>query len=162
MLKILNDKIRSHKTTEVVSEVLDMGEPGVVCILLDTGASATIILRNTIGSWMDRYSKQRRRDDIPWVVVSWKRDFGFNFPKTRKFKIIRWVCHEDTTTLRKNAQYYMIIGADLLTETGIKINFNSQWIVCKGIKILWQKHIMSKVQMLQLSTTKVLYIPYLK
>lgn len=42
---MLNDK-KSHKTTEVVCEVLDTGKPVVVRILLDTGASATIILRN--------------------------------------------------------------------------------------------------------------------
>ena len=42
---MLNDK-KSHKTTEVVGEVLGTGKPSVVRILLDTGASATIILRN--------------------------------------------------------------------------------------------------------------------
>ena len=44
-MQMLNDK-KSHKTIKVVGEVLDTGKPGVVCILLDTGASATIILRN--------------------------------------------------------------------------------------------------------------------
>ena len=80
---------------------------------------------------MDRYAKQRRRNDIPRVVVTWKRDFGFNFPKIKKFKIIRWVCHEDTTALHKNAQYDTCVRADLITEIGIETNFNTQQIVCK-------------------------------
>ena len=46
---MLNDK-KSHKTTEVVGEVLGTGKPGVVRILLDTGASATVILRDAIRS----------------------------------------------------------------------------------------------------------------
>ena len=51
-------------------------------------------------------------------------------------KIIQWVCHEDAKTLvRKNAQYDMIIGADLLSELVIAINFSTQRIVWKGIEI---------------------------
>ena len=39
---------QNHKTTEVVGEVMGTGKPGIVRILLDTGASATIILKDAI------------------------------------------------------------------------------------------------------------------
>ena len=41
-------KNQNHKTTEVVGEVIGTGKPGIVRILLDTGASATIILKDAI------------------------------------------------------------------------------------------------------------------
>jgi hypothetical protein len=41
---------QNHKTTEVVGKVIGTGKPGIVCILLDTGASATIILRVLTGA----------------------------------------------------------------------------------------------------------------
>ncbi len=42
-------KIQNHKTTEGVGKVIGTCKPGIVCILLDTGASATIILKDAIG-----------------------------------------------------------------------------------------------------------------
>ena len=39
-------KKQNHKTTEVVGKVIGTGKAGIVCILLDTGASATIILKD--------------------------------------------------------------------------------------------------------------------
>ena len=38
----------NHKTTEVVGKVIGTGKPSIICILLHTGASATIILKNAI------------------------------------------------------------------------------------------------------------------
>ena len=38
----------SHKTTEVVEKVHGTAKNGILCILLDTGASATIILKDAI------------------------------------------------------------------------------------------------------------------
>ena len=79
-------------------------------------------------------------------------------------KVILWICHEDSNTRRKNAQYDMIIGADLLSELGIEINFNTQRIIWEGIEIpMKDKNIISDLQkMRQLSTTKVSNQRYLK
>jgi hypothetical protein len=41
-------KKQNHKTTKVVDKVIGTGKPGIACILLDTGASATIIFRDAI------------------------------------------------------------------------------------------------------------------
>jgi hypothetical protein len=43
-------------------------------------------------------------------------------PEFSTSKIFHWGC----STLRKNALYDMIIGANLLSELGIEINFNTQ------------------------------------
>ena len=62
-------------------------------------------------------------------------------------KVIQWICHKDSNTLRKNAQYDMIIGADLLSELGIEINFNTQRIIWEGIEIpMKDKNIKSDLQ----------------
>jgi hypothetical protein len=39
---------QNHKTTEVVGKVIGTGKPGIIKILLDTGASATITLKDAI------------------------------------------------------------------------------------------------------------------
>ena len=49
--------------------------------------------------------------------------------------------------VRKNALYDMIIGADLLSELGIEINFNTQHIVWEGVEIpMKEKQIVSDLQ----------------
>jgi hypothetical protein len=41
-------KKQNHRTTAVVGKVIGTGKPGIVHILLDTGASAAIILNDAI------------------------------------------------------------------------------------------------------------------
>ena len=45
----------SHKTTEVVGKVHGTDSDGILRILLDTGASATIILKDVIRAYLDQY-----------------------------------------------------------------------------------------------------------
>ena len=41
----------------------------------------------------------------------------------------------------------MIIGADLLSELHMEINYNTQWIIWEGIEIhMKDKHIISNIQ----------------
>ena len=48
MKAVLNDKKACHKTTEVVGQVHGTDSDGILRILLETGASATIILKDAI------------------------------------------------------------------------------------------------------------------
>jgi hypothetical protein len=48
-------------------------------------------------------------------VTTLQREINFTLPEFITSKDITWTCHEDSNTLRKNAQYDMIIGADLLS-----------------------------------------------
>ena len=67
-------------------------------------------------------------------------------PEFSMSKVIQWECHVDTKTLHKNAQYDMIIGADLLSELKMEINFNTQPIIWEGIEIpMKDKHIISDI-----------------
>jgi hypothetical protein len=45
---VRKEKKENCKTTEVVDKVIGTGKHGIVCILLDTGASATILLKDSI------------------------------------------------------------------------------------------------------------------
>ena len=79
------------------------------------------------------------------MVTNLQQKITFTLPEFSTSKVIQWVCHVDTKTLCKNAQYDMIIGADLLSELRIEINFNTQWIIWEGIEIpMKDKHIISK------------------
>jgi hypothetical protein len=134
-----------HKTTEVMGHVNSTESDGILHILLDTGASATIILKDSIKGLNGTVLNEQT---TKWNTVggqfftNLQREVIFTLPEFSTSKVIRWVCHVDSTTLRTNAQYDMIIGADLLSELGIEISFSTQWIIWEGIEIpMKDKHI---------------------
>jgi Retroviral aspartyl protease len=98
---------------------------GILRILLDTGASATIILKDSIWGLNGPVLKEKPttwNTDGGQFVMNLQREVQFMLPEFSTSKVIQWVCHEDSKTLHKNAQYDMIIGADLLSELGVDIN----------------------------------------
>ncbi len=126
------------------------GKPGIVRILLDTGASATIILKDAIRGLTGTILKTT---PTKWhtmggeFVTKLQREIKFKLPEISTSKIVRWVCHEDAHTLRTNSQYDMIIGTDQLSELGVEINFNTQRIIWEGVEIpMKAKHIISNLQ----------------
>ena len=123
---------------------------GILHILLDIRASATIIPKDAI---LGLNGPVLRELPTTWNIVrgqfvtNLQREIKFTLPEFSTSKVIQWVCHEDTKTLRINAQYDMIIGADLLSEFGIEIDFSTQRIIWEGIDIpMKEKHIMSDLQ----------------
>ena len=81
------------------------------------------------------------------MVTNLQQKITFTLPEFSTSKVIQWVCHEETKTLRKNAQYDMIIGADLLSELRIEINYNTQRIIWEGIEIpMKDKHVISDIR----------------
>jgi Retroviral aspartyl protease len=139
-----------HKTTEVVGKVHGTDTNGILRIFLDTGASATIILKNSIPGLNGPVLKEQ---PTTWntvggqFITNLQREVQFTLHEFSTSKVIQWVCHDDPKTLRKNAQYDMIIGAELLPEFGVEINYGTQWIVWEGIEIpMKDKHIISDIQ----------------
>ena len=150
----------SHKTTEIVGKVHGTAKNGILRILLDTGASsATIILKDAIRGLTGPVLIEQ---PMKWntvggqFVTNFQREVRFTLPEFSTSKVIQWVCHEDTNTLCRNAQYDIIISADLLSELGIEINFSSQLIMWEGIEIpMKDKHTISDLQ----NATAIYYQP---
>ena len=123
---------------------------GILRILFDTGASATIILKDAIWGLSGPVLKEQH---TKWntvggqFVTTLQREINFTLPEFSTSKDITWTCQEDSNTLRKNAQYDMIIGADLLSELGIELYFNTQRMIWEGIEIpMKDKHVISDLQ----------------
>jgi Aspartyl protease len=138
------------KTTEVVGKVHGTDTNGILRILLDTGASATVILKDSIQGLNGPVLEEQ---PTMWntvggqFVTNLQGEVQFTLPEFRLSKVIQWVCHEDPITLRKNAQYDMIIGADLLSELGVDINYSTHRIIWEGIEIPMKEiHVISDLQ----------------
>ncbi len=93
-----------HKTTEVVGQVHGTDADGILRILLDTGASATIILKDAIRGVSGPGLKAQ---PTTWntiggqFVTKLQREVQFTLPEFSTSKVIQWICHEDSNTLRK-------------------------------------------------------------
>ena len=85
-----------------MGEVIGTGKTGIVRILLDTGASATIILKDAIRGLTGPVLKTA---PTKWhtmgghFVTKLQREIKFKLPEFSTSKIIHWVCHEDANTL---------------------------------------------------------------
>jgi transposase InsO family protein len=128
-----------HKTTEIVGEILDRkGQLVPLRILLDTGSTATILLKHFVQPGTPKAYKGQK---TTWrtmggnFVTRQRRQVQFRLSEFNKSKILTWTCHIDETTNRKLAQYDMIIGTDLMTELGIDINFSSNKMSWEGVDI---------------------------
>ena len=118
----------SHKTTEIVAIIYlntKQTKTRVLRVLIDTGASASVIL--------GEHCKRLKMKVAP--LTRWTTKAGtFNttrrvqvkllLPEFNQNKIISWTCHVDDTTTATDSQYDMILGRDLLETLGIIINFN--------------------------------------
>ena len=114
-------------------------ENSILRILLDTGASATIVLMDAIRGLNGPVLKEQT---TMWntvggqFVITLKHEIQFTLSEFSMSKVIQWECHVDTKTLRKNAQYEMIINADLMSELRLEINYNTQRIIWEVLKFL--------------------------
>jgi transposase InsO family protein len=128
-----------HKTTEIVGEIRNKkGQLVPLRILLDTGSTATILLKHFVQPGTPKVYKGQ---NTKWktmggnFVTRQQRQIQFRLTEFNTSKIVTWPCHIDETTPRKNAQYDMIIGTDLMTELGIDINFSTNKMSWEGVDI---------------------------
>ena len=71
-------------------------------------------------------------------VTTQQRLLEFQFPEFHHHKTIEWMCHVDTKTDPKEAQYDMIVVTDLMNELGIDISFSKQKIIWAGATLPMQ------------------------
>ena len=130
---------KTHYTAEIIVEIVDRhGDTVPFRALLDTGTSDTILLR--------RYVKKGRAKGYKGKTTVWNTMGGkfetkqkalvdFKFPELNHNKKVTWISHVDATTDPDKAIYDMIIGMDLMTETGIFIDTENKEVWWKGVTV---------------------------
>ena len=125
----------THLTTEVIVEIEDRnGDRVPIKCLLDTGTSATLILRQYVARGKAKgYKGHATNWNTMGGTFTTKRKalLEFKLPEFSTNKRVQWVCHVDDTSDKSTAQYDMIIGNDLMTEIGLDICFSAK-------KIRWE------------------------
>jgi hypothetical protein len=93
--------------------------------LLDTGTTATIILREFVGKGRSRTSTKKR---TKWKTLggtfttNYESLLDFKFPEIITSKVVTWQARVDDKTSSKEAAYDMIMGMDFMTSIGIMID----------------------------------------
>ncbi len=118
---------KAHYSADVIVEIEDRnGDRVPMRALLDTGTSATIILRDFVTRGKAKAYKSS-------TTTQWKTLGGtfntnqkalleFRFPELSQHRTVEWKCHVDRKTDKNHALYDMIIGMDLMTELGIYVD----------------------------------------
>jgi hypothetical protein len=87
--------------------------------LLDTGTTATIILREFVGKGRARTNTEKRtkRKTLGGTfTTNYESLLDFKFPEISTSKVVTWQAHVDDKTSSKEAAYDMIMGMDLMTS----------------------------------------------
>jgi hypothetical protein len=103
-------KKTSHLTTEVIVKISDRhGEKKPIRCLLDTGTSATIVLREYVAKGKAKGYKQPEvtRWSTMGGVFTTKRKalLEFKLPEFSTNKTVEWVCHINENTTPKKVPY---------------------------------------------------------
>ena len=120
-----------HPTTKVIVEIMDRHKDmRPIRCLLDTGTSATIILREYVAPGKAKGFKnpeQTRWATMGGVFMTKRKALlEFKLPEFSTNKTVEWVCHIDDTTPPDKAQYDIIIGTDLMNALGLDIQFSTK------------------------------------
>jgi hypothetical protein len=99
--------------------------------LLDTGTTATIILREFVGQGRARTNTKKRKK---WKTLggtfttNCESLLSFKFPEISNSKVVTWQAHIDDKTSSKEAAYDMIMRMDLMTFIGITVDCEQRCI----------------------------------
>jgi len=130
----------THYSPEILAETLNRkGEKAIIRVLLDTGTSSTLILKEHVPrTALHSYNRPQR---TTWNTMGGtfeteeKRLVKFILPEFSMDKTISWTAHVDTRKKHTGAEYDMIIGNDLMTKLGIIINFNDKTILWENTAV---------------------------
>jgi hypothetical protein len=118
---------------DIIVEIKNRDGTVVPMELFDTGTTATIILRESVGKDRARTNTKRR---TKWktrggtFTTNFESLLDFKFPELSTSKVMMREAHIDDKTSSKEAAYDMIMGMDLMTSIGIAVN-------CDQICIRW-------------------------
>ena len=141
-LDIVNHRLkkkskRQHAMTEVVGEIVNKdGKISAIRILLDSGTSSTIILRDyalNISKYKHESTKWRTMGGM--FKTRRKAQLQFKLPEFSHNKKITWVAHVDEHTNSTESQYDMIIGSDLMEALGITLCYKSKQITWDEVNV---------------------------
>jgi hypothetical protein len=107
-------------------------------VLLDTGTTSTIILRELVGKGRDHINTKRR---TKWKTLggtfttNYESLLDFKFPELSTSKVVMWQAHVDDKTSSKEAAYAIIMRMDLMTSIGITVDCEQRCIRWRGTEI---------------------------
>jgi hypothetical protein len=99
--------------------------------LLDTGTTATIILREFVGKGGSHTNSKKR---TKWKTVggtfttNYESLLDFKFPELSTSKLVTWQAHVDDKTSSKEAAYDMNMGIYLMTSIVITVDCEQRCI----------------------------------
>jgi hypothetical protein len=128
-LKHAPEEVQENKpvqyTADIIVEIKNSdGTVLPVRALLETGSTATIILREFLAKGRARKNKKKR---TKWRTIggTFKTNYesllDFKFPELSTSKVVTWQAHVDDKTSSKEAAYGMIMGMDLTTSIKITV-----------------------------------------
>ena len=105
-------------------------------VLFDSGSSHSMILKDLVShlSW------KRLRNPVGFEScngafdLTHKAEVMFSLPELHSHKVITWQCYIDDRD-SDDLGYDMIIGRDLMTILGIKIDFQNKMIDWEGMEL---------------------------
>jgi hypothetical protein len=106
--------------------------------LLDTGTTATIILREFVGKGRS-YTNTKKR--TKWKTLggtfttNYESLLDFKLPELSTSKVVTWQVHVDDKTSSKEVAYDMIMVMDLMTYVGITVDCEQRHIRWGGTEI---------------------------
>jgi hypothetical protein len=106
--------------------------------LLDTGTTATIILKELMGKGRARTNTKKRKK---WKTLggtfttNYESLLHFKFSELSTSKIVTWQAHVGHKTSSKEAAYDMVMGMDLMTSIGITVDCEQRCIRWGGIEV---------------------------
>jgi hypothetical protein len=106
--------------------------------LLDTGTTATIILREFVGKGRARKNTKKK---TKWKALggtfttNYESLLDFKFPELISSKVVTWQARLDDKTSSKETAYDMIIEMDLMTSIGITVDCEQRCIRWGGTEI---------------------------
>jgi hypothetical protein len=105
---------------------------------LDTGTTATIILREFLGKGRAHTNTKKR---TKWKTLggtfatNYESLLDFKFPELSTSKVVPWQAHVDDKTSSKEAAYDMFMGMDLIKSIGITVDCEQRCIRWGGTEI---------------------------